>query len=246
MSAFALPSSFDEPANWLSSTPHVNHQHPRVIDTAASVTARRSTNRDRALALFRFVRSEIKFGFCNGFWDNRASDLLKSRTGYCNTKSTLFTALLRATGIPARQVFVDIDASVLSGILDPGTPYVDHSYVEVFLDDRWVATDAYIVDEALFAPAQARTLKEGRVMGYGVHSTGTLEWDGVAPSFAQFNVEDPRPISTRNWGAYEDVADFYRNAADPWNRLNPLLRFAVGAIALGANLRADGLRNTRR
>ncbi|MEM1230617.1 MAG: transglutaminase-like domain-containing protein [Pseudomonadota bacterium] len=209
-----------------------------------ALTAGCATDTEKALALFGFVRQRIRFGFRVGFWDNRASDVLASGVGFCNTKSTLFIALLRGAGIPARQVFVDIHASVLEGLLDPGTPYVDHSYVEVFLSDRWIATDAYIVDDDLFGPAQRRLRREGGLMGYGVHATGTAQWDGEAPAFAQFNMNDPRPISTRCWGPFEDVADFYRRAESPWNRLNPLLRAGMGFFAVGANRKAQRIRES--
>ncbi len=232
----------DHPEHWLGVTRHIDHQNQRVRAVADAVTAGCATDTGKALALFGFVRQQIRFGFSTGFWDNKASDVLACGVGYCNTKSTLFTALLRASGIPARQVFVDIHASVLEGLLNPGTPYVDHSYVEVFLNNRWIATDAYIVDDALFAPAQRRLRREGQLMGYGVHATGTTQWDGEAPAFAQFNMNDPRPISTRHWGPFEDVADFYRRADEPWNRLNPLLRAAMGLFAAGANRKAQRIR----
>ena len=180
-----------------------------------------------------------------GFWSNRASDVLASGKGYCNTKSTLFIALLRASGIPARQVFVDIDSDVLFGLVEPGTPYVDHSYVEVFLDGHWVSTDAYIVDEDLFFPAQAKALSEQRLLAYGVHQTGSNRFTGTEPSFCQFNHLDPREISSRSWGVFADVGDFYSNASGHWNRLNGPIRFAFGVLANSANRRADELRRQR-
>lgn len=232
----------DDPEAWLEATPHIDVDHPRVQSAAADLTAGLASDREKALAIFAFVRDEVRFGFARGFWDNTASDVLASRVGYCNTKSTLFIALLRAAGVPARPVFVDIHHTVLLGLLNPGTPYVDHSYVEVFLEGVWVPTDAYIVDAALFGPAQARALEENRVLGYGVHATGDLSWDGASPAFSQFNILDPRPISTRTWGVYSDVGDFYRRADRPWNRLNPVLRAGMGALASTANRNADALR----
>lgn len=232
------------PDRWLHATDYIDKTHHKIAETAARLTQNCDSDLKRAAAIFQFVRDEIKFGFSRGFWDNRASEVLASGVGYCNTKSTLFIALLRASGIPARQTFVDLHASVLGGIIDPGTPYVDHSYVEVFLNGAWVATDAYIVDTALFGPAQAKARDEALPMGYGVHSAGSSSWDGREPSFAQFNLFDPGPISTRHWGLYQDVGDFYKHAKRPWNRLNPILRASFGAFASSANRRADRLRNT--
>lgn len=232
----------DAPETWLKTTRYIDTDHPTIAKTARRLTASASTDLAKTQALFYFVRDEIKFGFARGFWDNRASEVLSAGVGYCNTKSTLFVALLRASGIPARQVFVDIHASVLNGIIDPGTPYVDHSYVEVLLDGAWIATDAYIVDAALFRPAQARVLEEGQLMGYGVHATGTLAWRPPTAAFSQFNKLDPRPISTRHWGVFEDVGAFYQQADAPWNRLNALLREAFGLAARSANRRAEQIR----
>ena len=139
-------------------------------------------------------------------------------------------------------MFGDIHASVLGGILDPGTPYVDHSYVEVFLDDAWRATDAYIIDPALFEPAQRRARQDKRRMAFGVHVEGGTEWDARAPSFSQYNIEDPSRISMQRYGLYADVADFYHRAGRTWNRLNPVLRAAMGTMASGANARAEAIR----
>ena len=232
----------DDPGDWIGATHYIDKDHLRVQAVALDLSSGHSSDRDKVLAIFQFVRDRIKFGFTRGFWDNRASDVLASRTGYCNTKSTLFVALLRAVDIPARQVFVDIDRQVLYGLLDPGTPYVDHSYVEIYVDGAWVATDSYIVDADLFTPAQARVRSEGHLMGYGVHATGTLDWDGRSPAVSQFTALDERPISTRHWGVYQDVGDFYRRADRPWNRLNPLLRVSVGAFGVSINQRADRIR----
>lgn len=232
----------DDPADHLHATRYLNFQHPRVRDAAVAIRPAGKTDRDVARAVFAFVRDEIKFGFAGGFWNNTAADVLKDRRGYCNTKSTLFVALMRARGIPARQVFADIHASVLDGIISPGTPYVDHSYCEVFLDGAWRATDAYIVDPELFTAAQPRLEKENRLMGYGVHVTGTNTWDGIAPSFSQYNILDDRPISTRTFGVFEDVGDFYATAKSPWNRLNGIARTAFGLFTDGPNGRAEALR----
>lgn len=244
MATPASPRPSENPADWTGKTRHININHPQVRAKAAALTHGLRTDCQKALAIFEFVRDEVKFGFTRGFWDNTASDVLVSRVGYCNTKSTLFVALLRAVNIPARQIFVDIDRGVLHGILDPGTPYVDHSYVEVFLNGTWWATDACIVDTNLFVPARARAERENRVLGYGVHASGTNDWDGASAAFSQFNILDPRPISTRNWGAYQDVADFYQRADGTWNRLSPLLRAGMGAFAASANRNAQKLRNS--
>lgn len=227
--------------NFLEATDYIDTGHPAVAAVAGMVSRKDADPRANAIALFEFVRA-IPFGFATGFWDNKASDVLRAGRGYCNTKSTLFVALLRASGIPARQHFVEIDAAVLHGILDPGTAMVDHSYVEVLLDGQWVATDAYIVDPPLFAAAQRQLAAENRLLGYSAHATGSNDWDGVVPSFSQYNILDARPIGSKQWGVYADVGDFYSSARDTHNRLNALLRAGIGLVVAPANRRADALR----
>lgn len=222
-------------------TRYVDFDRKDVRAASMSAVGRATGPRDRALAIFEFVRN-IPFGFSAGFWDNKASDVLRSRRGYCNTKSTLFVAMLRSVGVPARQQFVEIDARILHGILDPGTTMVDHSYVEVLLDGEWIATDAYIVDPPLFAVARDRLRRENRLLGYGAHATGSNEWDGQSPSFSQYNMLDARPIGVKKWGVFADIGDFYARADGTHNRLNPILRAGIGLLTASANGRAEKLR----
>ena len=234
----------DAPEDWLNPTEYVDFDHPRILSVLEDKVLPERTQHARALAAFYHVRDDIKFGFARGFWDMPASRVEAIGLGYCNTKSTLFVALLRAAGIPARQVFVEIDASVLDGLINPRTAYVDHSYVEVWLEGDWIATDAYIVDPTLFQVAQSRLQREDRILGYGVHQTGENDWDGQTPSYSQFNQLDPRQISRKYWGAFDDVGAFYRAVPDANNRLNLILRTGFGVLAAQANRAADAMRQS--
>lgn len=60
-----------------------------------------------------------------------SSEVLKTRKGDCNEHATLFTALARAAGIPAR--------TVLGLVYDDGSFHY-HSWAEI-LTDRWIAVD---------------------------------------------------------------------------------------------------------
>ena len=122
--------------------------HPTVREKSMALTRGLTTPRERAVAIFEFVRDGIAFGWTSDFYDQRPEDVLAARVGYCNTKSTIFIALLKVAGIEARPVYVDISSEVLHGFDVPG-PFVDHSYTEVFLEGRWLAVDAYVVDRPL-------------------------------------------------------------------------------------------------
>jgi transglutaminase-like putative cysteine protease len=139
-------------------------------------------------------------------------DALTSKIGFCNTKSTLFVAMLRAAGIPAKQHFVNINAKILSGILNPGTEYVDHSYTQVFLNGAWLKVDSYIVDLKLANAARLKLQQENQLVGYGVHRNGVSTWDGTSDAFSQFlNDGSYKNLSTNDYGVFEDVDAFYRS-----------------------------------
>lgn len=240
----AIQAAGDQPGAWLAPTRHIDCESRAVRTLAARLAGPHASPRDKAIAIFDHVAREIRFGFAAGFWDMPASAVLSAGVGYCNTKSTLFIALLRAAGIPARQRFMDIDASVLACIIDPGTPFVDHSTTEVWLAGHWIETDAYIVDPPLLAAARRHLHAQGQRFGHGAHHDGTARWDGISPAYSQYNRLAGGPLGSREWGIFADVGDFYTRADRPWNRLNALMRGGFGLVAATANRRAEALRRS--
>lgn len=235
----ALPQDM---APWLERTRFIDHDHPSiraVVEQAAPVAL---PPVERAVRLHDFVRDRVPFGWSPAFYDETASQVLASGVGFCNTKGTLFTALLRAAGLPARQHFVDIHADILFPFIDPGTDFVDHSFTEVHLGGRWLAVDSYIVDRPLERGARARLASENRVLGYGLHADGRSEWDGGSEAFAQFVRNGRWPtLSRRDHGVHRDIGAFIESGLAV-NRLNALLRIGFGFFAGRANRRIAALR----
>jgi transglutaminase-like putative cysteine protease len=171
-------------AEFLAPSLYIDSAHPIIISTTKQVIAGTTDQREAAVRVHDFVRDQVKFGWTSRFYDQKASEILAAKVGYCNTKSTLFVAMLRAAGIPARQVFVDINSAILNGFIDPGMTHVDHSYAEVFLDGKWLRVDSYIVDLPLASKARRALASENRVIGYGVHRDGTSVWNGRKDAFS--------------------------------------------------------------
>ena len=70
----------------------------------------------RIKAIYNFVRDEILFGY--NVDDNiTASEVLADGYGQCNTKGTLFMALLRACRIPCRIHGFTIDKKLQKGAM---------------------------------------------------------------------------------------------------------------------------------
>lgn len=153
-----------------------DHEHPLVSEAANRVTDGRSGVLDKLEALFHFVRDNIAFGFPPNFsgWDKvRASQVIESGTGYCNTKATLMVALCRACDIPARVHYGLISINIMRGVFPAfAFPFLPdsgpHSWTEVEVEGVWKPIDSYINDEALFNGATARLESSGLPMGYSL------------------------------------------------------------------------------
>ena len=108
----------------------------------------------------------------------------------------------------------------------------------------WVKTDSYIVDLPLATAAKAKLIEENLVIGYGVHRDGTSIWDGQQESFSQYLNDGSIPLSTRDYGLFEDVGDFY-DSGNGVNKLNLFLRLTFGIFSRNANKKIDQLRSLK-
>lgn len=128
---------------------------------------------ERVRAIYNFVRDEMLFGY-NVDDGIPASRVLADGFGQCNTKGTLFMALLRPCGIPCRVHGFMIDKKLqkgaMSGIVYRNAPQeILHSWVEVLLDRRWYELEGFILDKGYLKSLQAAHPKcTGAFCGYGV------------------------------------------------------------------------------
>ena len=207
-----------------------------TIDVLADQVASSGSDEARLVALHNYVRDTVKFGWTIAFNAETSEDTLNAKIGFCQTKGVLVRDLLRASSIEARLVYAEINADVLNGLIDPGTPMVDHAFVEAKLNDQWISFDSHVVDKPLLRAAVRRCVAERKQFGYGVHVEGTSEF----PGFSQF--VDDRRIRGRIWGSYENFQGFLSSDAHVWTRAPLLARLFAGFIFRSANRRADLLR----
>ena len=85
--------TFIDTPTLLRQPPLLDHTHPRIQALAAQRGWRMLPERKRIGAIYDFVRDEIAFGY-NLADDLPASRVLADGIGQCNTKGTLFMALL--------------------------------------------------------------------------------------------------------------------------------------------------------
>lgn len=127
----------------------------------------------RIKAIYNFVRDEILFGY-NIDDSIYASKVLADGYGQCNTKGTLFMALLRACHIPCRVHGFTIDKKLqkgaMTGFVYKNAPQnIFHSWVEVYFENKWYELEAFILDTKYLKNLQKINSRcTGAFCGYGV------------------------------------------------------------------------------
>lgn len=158
---------------YIQETNMLDYQNPHIQQLIQSRGWRELTAFDRIKAIYNYVRDEILFGY-NIDDSIPASKVLADGYGQCNTKGTLFMALLRACNIPCRIHGFTIDKKLqrgaMTGFVYQSAPKnVLHSWVEVFFEDTWYELEAFILDIAYLTKLQqAHSDCVGSFCGYGV------------------------------------------------------------------------------
>lgn len=128
----------------LGPTPGVDCRSKTVRDLAGSLAAGAPSPAQAAARLFAYVRDTVRYIPYAPFAslsDYHGEEVLKRGYGFCTQKSSLLVGLLRAAGIPARFRYADLLNHNLPGRLGyvlGSNRMVYHTYVEVFLDGRWL------------------------------------------------------------------------------------------------------------
>lgn len=140
-----------EMERYLKCTEIIDCDTKSVRDKAQEITEGLETNREKAIALYYFVRDEIKHNPYAPSYERekyKATATLQRGNGHCEHKSVVLVALCRAIGIPARLGYVDIRDHLLSDkfrkMIGGDNLLIQHGYVEIYIDGKWVhACPAY-------------------------------------------------------------------------------------------------------
>ncbi|HEX8664229.1 MAG TPA: transglutaminase family protein [Beijerinckiaceae bacterium] len=132
---------------FLSPADYVDSDHPAVRARAQEIIASAAAGApavEAARRLYLFVRDAIRYDPYVDYTDPetfRASSVLAAGRGYCVGKASLYAALSRAAGIPARLGLADVKNHLATDKLREtvGTDvFAFHGYAELFLDGAWV------------------------------------------------------------------------------------------------------------
>lgn len=211
----------NDPRHWLGNAPGVALDAPQLEGLASSLLPTSGSPVEEALALFRYV-SQLPFFLSEPASRTLPRELHRQAGGDAYFKSALWLHLLRIRGIASRQRWVEIDPCKMTpGLWDfvrlAGMRFF-HPLTEVWLDQRWITVDAYVVDPALFSIVQKELHQQDWPSGFFVHRLGVCEWDGAADALQRFSLQDPDSLPLEDLGCFHSHQDFLDRAGSLFQR----------------------------
>lgn len=213
---------------YLKETPMLNYSAPEIQALINRKNWRQLDEFDKIKYIYNYVRDDILFGY--NISDNiPASKVLKDGYGQCNTKGTLFMALLRSVNIPCRIHGFTIDKRLqkgaMTGIVYKSAPKnIFHSWVEVLYNEKWYELEAFILDKKYLTELQnIHNSCDGSFCGYGVavkdfrhpivdwnQNNTYIQSEGINQDFGVYN--SPDELLIEHHQEMSRIKDFlYRN-----------------------------------
>ncbi len=130
-----LPASYTLPEDvkrYLYPSPNIQSDDERIIQRAKETSANKNTGFEKIAALASYVHNNTEYVESFGTSSKDALWVLENKVGTCDEYSTLFIALARSLGYPARYI---------TGHAYGDKGWTPHAWAEVYLG-KWVPVDA--------------------------------------------------------------------------------------------------------
>ena len=172
----------DDPDHWRGCTVILDLEDPKLRLRAQSLTQLCKNDREKALALYGYVK---RMPVCKPLKLKlrTARQVMDAGKGDAEDKASLLVALLRAADIPARLRYVEINGSILRGLVDSIQSF-SRPLVEVWLYGMWLRTDTFIFEATYMAAALKRLHADDWECGYGMHRKAQMIWNGTQSASA--------------------------------------------------------------
>lgn len=172
--------------NYLKETKMLDYKNESIQNLISRKNWVTLPEKDKILSTYNFVRDNIEFGY-NTEDTLSASQVLFDGYGQCNTKGTLFMALLRALDIPCRIHGFLIDKEMQKGAMKGfyfrlAPKNIIHSWIEVQYKDEWLDLEGFILDAKYLNNLQEKFSDQKKSFcGYGVATRNfqnpPIEWN---------------------------------------------------------------------
>ncbi len=223
---------------YLLETPMLDFSSPLIETLVRGRGWRDMPAFERIRSIYNFVRDEILFGY-NVDDSIPASRVLADGYGQCNTKGTLFMALLRSCSVACRIHGFTIDKALqrgaMTGIVYAGAPReIFHSWVEVLLDGEWYELEAFILDSEYLGSLQRKFPQCREFCGYGA---AVRDLQHPAVDFERNSTYIQSEGITRDFGVYSSPDELLREHHQQMRPLKRWLYSHLGRHLMNRNVR---------
>lgn len=206
--------------NYLSATTMLDYTKENIQALIKQRNWSSLSDKDKILQTYNYVRDEIKFGY-NTADTIPASKVISDGYGQCNTKGTLFMALLRGLGISCRMHGFLIDKKMQKGAMT-GIYYrlapkeIVHSWVEVNYNGQWFNLEGFILDSLYLTKLQKKFATETKSFcGFGVaiddFQNPPIDWNENDTYIQKDGI-------TKDLGIFATPDDFFKQYSQGLNR----------------------------
>lgn len=224
---------------YLKETPMLNYSNPEIQHLINNRGWKDLEPFERIKAIYLYTKDEILFGY-NADDGISASQVLSDGYGQCNTKGTLFMALLRGCDIPCRIHGFTIDKKLqkgaMTGIVYRNAPgNIFHSWVEVYLEDTWYELEAFILDKFYLENLQAANKDcTGAFCGYGV---AVKDFRHPAIEFERNNTYIQSEGINQDFGVYDSPDELLKEHGQEIGKIKGFLYRSLGRHLMNRNIR---------
>ncbi len=195
MHTYTLPMSyriFESEKKYILPTKNIQSDDPEISSLARNITKGVANDFQKAARLAIWINSNVNYTLDLAGEAKDAKWVLANRIGTCDEFSTLFIAMARSIGIPAKYV---------SGWVYGNSGWQRHAWAEVFIG-KWIPIDATWLEVGhidathikFMETADNYVANQAKALGVNV---GTIEWkyDDVAFSIKNFREIEPKKFS---------------------------------------------------
>ena len=225
---------------YLKETKMLDYSHKSIQELIKERKWKGFPEKERVKKIYDFVKDEIVFGY-NVDDGVKASRVLKDEYGQCNTKGTLFMALLRASGIPCRMHGFMIDKilqkGAMTGLVYKSAPdEIFHSYVEVYVCGEWYNLEGFILDKKYLSALQKifKPNNDGSFIGYGVATKNFLN---PPVEFDCCDTYIQKEGIVRDFGVYDDPDSLLKEHGQQMNFLKKCVYRLIGRRLMNKNVK---------
>lgn len=176
----------DRMERYLKCTEIIDYDTEAIKGKAHELTEGLQADKEKAIALYYFVRDGIKHNAYAPLYDPdryKASAILQTGNGFCQQKAILLVALARVAGIPARLGFVNVRDHLLSDTFRAMIGGINilpfHGYAELYIDGKWIhASPAYDIDicrRKRFVPVEFDGINDAKDSPYDLDGNPHME-----------------------------------------------------------------------